>query len=94
MAATWWISQNGELRAVIGSSKGSIKAFENGNELIKLESHAGAVTSLALHPRMRLLASTGIDKSVVFYETGANLKIASRVNVASRELNHRLLVRC
>jgi pre-mRNA-processing factor 19 len=59
----WWRG-----KAVVSSSNGSVKLFENGSELAQLGSHAGAATSVSLHPSGELLASTGVDKSYIIYD--------------------------
>ena len=62
-ASTWWGS-----RAVVATAAGTIKIFENGNEIAQLGSHAGAVTSLSLHPSGSILASGAADKRVAYYD--------------------------
>ncbi|KAF2873640.1 WD40-repeat-containing domain protein [Massariosphaeria phaeospora] len=62
-ATTWWGS-----RAVVGTSSGAVKIFEAGNEIAQLGPHAGAVTSVNLHPNGTILASSGVDKRVMFYD--------------------------
>ncbi|KAF2205698.1 Prp19-domain-containing protein [Delitschia confertaspora ATCC 74209] len=62
-ATLWWGA-----RAVIATSSGAVKVFGNGEEVTELGSHAGAVTSLSLHPSGAILASTGVDKSFIFYD--------------------------
>jgi pre-mRNA-processing factor 19 len=59
----WWAS-----RAVVATATGSIKIFENDDEIAQVGSHAGAVTSIALHPSKTILASTGTDKRFIFYD--------------------------
>ena len=54
--------------AVIATSAGTIKAFENDTEKFSFSEHNGAVTALALHPCGDILASVGIDKTYVFYD--------------------------
>ncbi|KAI4135961.1 MAG: hypothetical protein LQ347_000193 [Umbilicaria vellea] len=58
-------------RAVIATSAGVVKAFENGSETLNFSSHAGEVTALAVHPSGEILASVGVDKSYVFYDLEA-----------------------
>lgn len=65
-------------RAVIGTSNGSVKLFENGSEVCSFLQHAGQTTSLALHPSGKILASVGVDKSYVFYDIDAST-VASQV---------------
>ena len=55
-------------RAVTAASNGSVKVFEQGSEIASFSSHAGEVTSLALHPSGDILVSVGIDKSFVLYD--------------------------
>jgi pre-mRNA-processing factor 19 len=62
-ATTWWGS-----RAVVATAAGTVKIFENGNEIAQLGSHAGAVTSLSLHPSGAILASGAADKRVAYYD--------------------------
>ncbi|KAG8631066.1 hypothetical protein KVT40_000206 [Elsinoe batatas] len=63
VAGTWWGS-----RAVIGTSSGDIRIFEQDKAVGKLSKHAGPVTALALHPCGDILASIGADKSFVLYD--------------------------
>ncbi|KAF2025356.1 Prp19-domain-containing protein [Setomelanomma holmii] len=72
-ATSWW----GE-RAVVGTAAGHIKIFENGNEIAQVGSHAGAVTSISLHPSGALLASGGADKRFAFYDL-STFKTVSQV---------------
>ncbi|KAJ2970156.1 hypothetical protein NUW58_g9781 [Xylaria curta] len=60
------------------TTKGSVKVFENGNELASFTDHAGPATGLAMHPSKAILASVGADKSFVFYDL-ENLQRATRV---------------
>jgi pre-mRNA-processing factor 19 len=62
-ATVWWGS-----RAVVATAAGTIKVFENGSEIAQMGSHAGAVTSLSLHPSGAMLASGGADKRVAYYD--------------------------
>ena len=55
-------------KAIVGTSSGIVKAFENGVEVSSFSGHAGAVTALALHPSGDILASVGVDKSYIFYD--------------------------
>lgn len=55
-------------KAIVGTSTGAVKAFENGVEISSFDGHAGEVTALALHPSRDVLASVGVDKSYIFYD--------------------------
>jgi pre-mRNA-processing factor 19 len=77
-ATLWWGS-----RAVVATSSGAVKVFENNEEIAELGSHAGAATLLALHPSKAILASAGVDKSFIFYDL-ENLKIASQLYTESQ----------
>lgn len=59
-------------KAVIASSTGAVKVFENGTELATFNLHAGEVTSLAVHPTGDIVASAGVDKSYVLYDLTTN----------------------
>lgn len=72
-ATTWWGS-----RAVVATAAGTVKIFENGNEIAQLGSHAGAVTSLSLHPSGSILASGAADKRVAYYDL-ATFKTVSQI---------------
>lgn len=63
LAGTWWGG-----RAIVATSAGAIKVFEGENELTSLSKHAGAATSVALHPCGDVLVSIGVDKSFVLYD--------------------------
>lgn len=68
--------------AVISTSTGTIKIFDNGTETANFSSHAGEVTALAIHPSGAILAAVGIDKSFVFYDLEAST-IATQVFTTS-----------
>ena len=55
-------------KAIVGTSSGTVKVFENDVEVSSFSGHAGAVTALALHPSGDILASVGVDKSYIFYD--------------------------
>ena len=61
--AVWYGSQ-----PVVATSSGTIRVFENSNEVAAFKSHAGAINALAMHPSGEILASVGTDKSFVFYD--------------------------
>ena len=55
-------------RAVVSTSKGIVKVFENGSETASFSGHAGTVAALAVHPSGEILASVGIDRSIILYD--------------------------
>lgn len=55
-------------KAVISTSRGSVKVFEGQEEVASFDAHAGEVTSVALHPSGDIVASVGVDKSYVLYD--------------------------
>lgn len=59
-------------KAVVASATGSVKVFENGNELASFASHAGEVTDLSVHATGDIVASVGVDKSYVLYDLSTN----------------------
>ncbi|KAL9587428.1 MAG: hypothetical protein Q9212_000243 [Teloschistes hypoglaucus] len=65
-------------RAIASTTAGNVKVFENGLEVASLSCHAGEVTAIALHPSGDILASTGVDKSYIFYDLTTN-KMATQV---------------
>lgn len=67
-----------EDRAVVSTSTGNVKIYENGSELTNFSGHAGEVTALALHPCGDILASVGVDKGYIFYDLRSNT-IATQV---------------
>lgn len=71
--ATWAGS-----KAVVGSSTGSVKIFENGAEVASFSSHAGEVTAVTVHPTGDIVASVGVDKSYVLYDLATNT-VASQI---------------
>jgi pre-mRNA-processing factor 19 len=72
-ASAWW----GE-RAVLGTSAGHVKIFEDGQEIAQLGSHAGPVTSISVHPSGAILASGSTDKRFAFYDL-ASFKPVSQI---------------
>ena len=65
-------------RAIIGSTTGSVKVFENGDEVANFTSHAGDVTAVALHATGDIVASVGVDKSYVLYDL-ANYSVITQI---------------
>jgi pre-mRNA-processing factor 19 len=61
--AAWWGH-----RAVVGTAAGNVKIFEDGAEIAHLGAHAGAVTSVSVHPSGAMLASGGADKRFAYYD--------------------------
>ncbi len=61
-------------KAIVGTSSGIVKAFENGVEVSSFSGHSGAVTALALHPSGDILASVGVDKSYIFYDLTSSVQ--------------------
>ena len=55
-------------RIVTGTSAGTVKIFEDGNEIASFSGHAGEVTGLAVHASGDILASVGVDKSYILYD--------------------------
>ncbi|KAB2573188.1 putative cell cycle control protein [Lasiodiplodia theobromae] len=62
-------------KPVIATSTGAVKVFENGAEVAQIGSHAGAATSLSIHPCGDILASTGVDKSYILYDLSSNKQL-------------------
>ena len=62
-------------RTVTGTSAGTVKIFEDGNELASFSGHAGEVTGLALHASGDILASVGVDKSYILYDLTSSAKL-------------------
>ena len=85
-ATSWWDS-----RQVVATFAGAVKFFENGAEIGQLGSHAGAATSLAMHPSGQILASTGVDKSFIFYDL-SNMKVASHIYTESGKYHHAIII--
>jgi pre-mRNA-processing factor 19 len=55
-------------KAVISTSAGRLKVFEEQTEVASFGAHAGEATALALHPSGEIVASVGVDKSYVLYD--------------------------
>jgi pre-mRNA-processing factor 19 len=70
-ATTWWGS-----KAIIATSSGTVKVFEAGEEIAQMGSHAGAITSVSLHPSGSLLASAGADKRFIYYDLSTFKSVA------------------
>ncbi|PHH87503.1 hypothetical protein CDD83_8760 [Cordyceps sp. RAO-2017] len=62
-------------KLIFATSQGAVKVFEGGDEVASTTEHAGAATALSSHPGGEILASVGVDKSVIFYETGSMKRV-------------------
>lgn len=74
-------------KAVVASSIGTVKVFENGNEAASFNSHAGESNALALHATGDIVASVGADKSYVLYDLTTN-SVVSQIFSDSCKKNH------
>lgn len=79
-------------RVIFATSQGSVKVYQNGDQLAEVTEHAGAATSLSAHPGGQILASVGSDKSIVFYEL-ASMKRISRTYADSRKYSLKEMLR-
>lgn len=74
--ALWW-----DTRPIVATSSGHIKVFNdvaNGGDAQHLGSHAGAATTIALHPSGDLLASAGVDKTYKLFDL-TSMKLITQV---------------
>ena len=56
-------------RPIIATATGAVRIWdEKRSNSVKIGSHAGEVTAIAMHPCGDLLASVGVDKSWVTYD--------------------------
>ena len=62
-------------KAIVGTSAGTIKVFDNGTESASFSGHAGEVNGLALHASGEILASVGVDKSYILYDLTASTQV-------------------
>ena len=74
-------------KAVVASSTGTVKVFENGNEAASFNFHAGEANALALHATGDIVASVGADKSYVLYDLTTN-SVVSQIFSDSCKKNH------
>ncbi|KAK2748123.1 hypothetical protein FQN57_001247 [Myotisia sp. PD_48] len=71
---TAWVGD----RAVIATSTGAVKVFEDGSEVASFTVHAGEATALSVHPTGDIIASIGVDKSYVLYDL-TNMSVSTQV---------------
>ena len=71
-------------KAIVGTSSGTVKVFENDVEVSSFSGHAGAVTALALHPSGDILASVGVDKSYIFYDLTSFVQVLQMYTDSSK----------
>ena len=62
-------------RAILATSAGVVKVFDNGSEVSSFSGHSGRVMALALHPSGDILASVGVDKSYVYYDLSTSTQV-------------------
>ena len=65
-------------RAIVASATGAVRIYDDGNEIAKFAQHAGATAAVAVHPSGDILASVGVDKSIIFYDI-VDSKIAAQI---------------
>lgn len=59
-------------KALVSTSAGRVKVFDEEEEAASFGAHAGEITGLALHPSGDIAASVGVDKSYVLYDLTAS----------------------
>ena len=86
-------------KAVVASSTGSVKVFENGAEVASFASHSGEVTAVTVHATGDIAASVGVDKSYVLYDLVTNTVVSQifcdagkksthGIHISKRDANH------
>lgn len=55
-------------KAIVATSSGAVLVTQGGSVEKRFQQHAGAATSVAVHPGGDVVASVGIDKSYVLYD--------------------------
>ncbi|KAK5047151.1 hypothetical protein LTR84_007094 [Exophiala bonariae] len=69
-------------QAIVSTSAGTVKVFEEGQEAGSFSVHAGSATAVALHPSGTILASVGEDKTYILYDLEAG-KVLTQVSTDS-----------
>lgn len=64
--------------AIIASSTGAVRIYNGEAEVAKFSQHAGKAQAIAIHPSGDILASVGVDKSIVFYDL-ISFKVATQI---------------
>lgn len=75
-----------EDKIAFATGQGSVKVFQEGNQVASLSEHAGAATALSLHPSGTILASVGTDKSIVFYDLASQKRVSRAYTDAGKFL--------
>ena len=61
---------------VLASSTGSLQVYDEEREIFSISQHSDAITALAIHPSGRILASVGLDMSLIFYDLSKAVPVA------------------
>ena len=72
-------------RAVVSTSSGVVKVFEDGSEIASFSGHTGKITALAAHPSQDIVASVGVDQTYILYDL-VSLTQATQVYTDSGKL--------
>ena len=83
-----------EDKIAFATGQGSVKVFQEGNQVASLNEHAGAATALSLHPSGTILASVGTDKSIVFYDLTSQKRVSRAYTDAGKFLHSSLYLTC
>jgi pre-mRNA-processing factor 19 len=65
-------------KPIVATSSGAVVVTQEGTVQYKFRQHAGAATSVAVHPSDDILVSVGVDKSFVLYDLQHN-KVLTQV---------------
>lgn len=75
--------------AVVATASGAVVVTQEGAVKAKFQQHAGAATAVATHPSGELLASVGVDKSLVLYDLQSGKVLTQIFSDAGKSIHWR-----
>lgn len=79
-------------KAVLATSSGTVKVFEEHQEIASFSVHAGSANAVAVHPSGTILASVGEDKTYVLYDLESS-KVLTQIQSDSGNVLEHVFVR-
>lgn len=79
-------NQGGKPFTIIGTANGEVAVISEGGDAVSFAAHSGPVAGLALHPTGDILASVGLDKSIVLRDLAGQREV-SRIVTDSGKSN-------
>lgn len=86
--------KEGKILPVVATASGEVAVLDDGKKTISFVSHSGAASGLALHPSGDLIASVGMDKSIVLHDLSQQREVSRLITDSCQYHDNYCLTSC